>query len=72
MSAFLTRCITIHMAECLREVLQLSPKDGESMAEWTAKVTDTFCEVPQEGVNLVKINEQLSLPRTRASSNLPQ
>ena len=83
MSAFLTRCITIQMAECLRKVLQLSRKDGESMAEWTAKVTDTFCEVPQEGVKLragcafislvlVKINEQLSLPRTRASSNLPQ
>ena len=31
-----------HMAECLKEVFQLGPRDGESIAEWTAKVTETF------------------------------
>ena len=33
-----------HMAECLREVFHLAPKDGESMAEWTSKVTETFAK----------------------------
>ena len=33
-----------HMTECLREVFHLAPKDGESMAEWTSKVTETFAK----------------------------
>eukprot|EP00435_Cladocopium_sp_Y103_P011801 s2210_g3.t1 len=33
-----------HMAECLREVFYLAPKDGESMAEWTSRVMETFAK----------------------------
>ena len=31
-----------HMAECLREVFGLSPREGETVVEWTSKVTETF------------------------------
>ena len=31
-----------HMAESLKEVFQLNARDGESMAEWTSRVQDTF------------------------------
>eukprot|EP00435_Cladocopium_sp_Y103_P008459 s2127_g2.t1 len=32
------------MAECLREVFSLAPKDGEGMAEWTSRVSETFAK----------------------------
>ena len=45
-----------HLAERLKEVFHLSPREGETMDEWTAKVHDTFSrccrkvnvEFPQE------------------------
>ena len=41
-----------HMAECLKEVFQLGPRDGESIAEWTAKVTEGQCGLPYGGSGL--------------------
>jgi hypothetical protein len=31
-----------HLAECLREVFALQAKEGESVAEWTSRVQESF------------------------------
>lgn len=41
-----------HLAECLREVFALQAKEGESLAEWTSRVQESFskcrCQVSVE------------------------
>lgn len=54
-----------HMAECLREVFSLAPREGETMTEWTSKVTETFTkckrkvaiEFPAEAQGWICLNQ---------------
>ena len=54
-----------HMSECLREVFGLGPREGETIAEWTSKVTETFTkckrkvsiEFPAEAQGWICLNQ---------------
>ena len=53
-----------HLAECLREVFALHAKEGESMAEWTSRVQESFSkcrrkvsvEFPSEARGWITLN----------------
>eukprot|EP00435_Cladocopium_sp_Y103_P031818 s2602_g8.t1 len=63
-----------HLAECLREVFSLQAKDGETVAEWTSRVQETFSkcrrkvsvEFPPEARGWITLNNAGLSPDQRA------